>query len=186
MGVPAASTALGLPVSGQMSQWINRGGSGTEVTATPDDGYSFSRWSDDATTASRTDTNVQSNLSVTAEFLANHVITVTSTGQGQITPAGTSGAVSVPSGSSPVFTFTPADGYEVGSVKVDGVKQAVRRDWTFSNVRENHSIEVEFTKPETSGGGSGGGSGGSGGGSGSYTCAFGTPTWNPGGWWYCA
>ena len=55
-------------IQGNTTQTIKHGESGTQVTAMPYDNYVFDRWSDGVTTASRTDTNVTSNLSVTAYF----------------------------------------------------------------------------------------------------------------------
>ena len=55
-------------ISGQATQTVQHGQSGTEVEAVPSEGYRFVRWSDGVTTAKRTDTNVQANLNVTAEF----------------------------------------------------------------------------------------------------------------------
>ncbi|NLC67237.1 MAG: leucine-rich repeat protein [Clostridiaceae bacterium] len=58
-------------ISGSMTQSVSHGGSGTTVTAIPDTGYRFARWSDGVTTASRTDTNITGNIEVTAEFEIN-------------------------------------------------------------------------------------------------------------------
>ena len=61
----------GSSISGQATQTVQHGQSGTEVEAVPSEGYRFVRWSDGVTTAKRTDTNVQANLNVTAEFEKN-------------------------------------------------------------------------------------------------------------------
>ncbi len=55
-------------ITGETTQTVEPGEHGTIVTATPDEGYIFTQWSDGVTTASRTDTNVSADLSVTAEF----------------------------------------------------------------------------------------------------------------------
>jgi hypothetical protein len=55
-------------ITGTAFQTVSAGGSGTAVTATASSGYTFASWSDGLTTASRTDSNVQANLSVTANF----------------------------------------------------------------------------------------------------------------------
>ena len=55
-------------ISGQATQTVQHGGSGIEVEAVPNAGYRFVKWSDGRTTAKRTDSNVQGNLTVTAEF----------------------------------------------------------------------------------------------------------------------
>jgi trimeric autotransporter adhesin len=55
-------------ISGNTRQTVATGGSGTQVTAVPNTGYQFVSWSDGVMTASRTDTNVTRNISVTASF----------------------------------------------------------------------------------------------------------------------
>jgi hypothetical protein len=48
------------------------GTSGTPVTATPDPGYYFVKWSDDSTTNQRMDTNVSGDINVSASFAINY------------------------------------------------------------------------------------------------------------------
>ncbi len=55
-------------IDGEAVQTVPHGGDGSEVTAQSNTGYSFEIWSDGIETASRTDTNVTSNLDVTAFF----------------------------------------------------------------------------------------------------------------------
>lgn len=55
-------------ITGTTPQTINKGASGTAVTATPNTGYAFEKWSDDKTTATRTDTKVQVSATYTATF----------------------------------------------------------------------------------------------------------------------
>ena len=55
-------------IKGNNTQTVREGQSGTEVEAVANEGYKFVKWSDGRTTAKRTDSNVQANLSVTAEF----------------------------------------------------------------------------------------------------------------------
>ena len=81
-------------ISGTSPQTVNHNGSGTAVTAVANTGYHFVSWSDGVTTATRTDTNVTANKSVTAELrgqrqLHDHVLGGPG---GSISPAG---AVSV-------------------------------------------------------------------------------------------
>lgn len=70
----AAGHTLTYSVSGQgtltgaASQSVVHGGSGTAVTAAPSAGFEFFRWSDGVTTATRTDSNVDADLAVTAYF----------------------------------------------------------------------------------------------------------------------
>ncbi len=65
-------------LTGTTSQTVLSGVSGTTVTAVPDAGYGFSRWSDGVLVNPRTDTNVLANVSVTANFeLASDIVAVT-------------------------------------------------------------------------------------------------------------
>jgi hypothetical protein len=55
-------------VTGISPQTVAHGGDGTSVTAVPATGYDFVEWSDGPTANPRTDTNVISDIFVTAEF----------------------------------------------------------------------------------------------------------------------
>ncbi|MGI6618450.1 MAG: InlB B-repeat-containing protein [Bacillota bacterium] len=58
-------------ITGETTQTVKHGENGTAVTAVPNEGYHFVKWSDGLTDNPRTDTNVTSNISVTAEFAIN-------------------------------------------------------------------------------------------------------------------
>jgi len=70
-------------LTGQTSQIVNYGGSGTPVTAVgvPANEYHFVNWSDSSTANPRTDTNVTGNISVSASFAIN-TYTLTYNGNG--------------------------------------------------------------------------------------------------------
>jgi uncharacterized repeat protein (TIGR02543 family) len=55
-------------ITGITHQTVDYGANGTKVTAVPAAGYHFVKWSDGVLTASRTDTHVTANISVTASF----------------------------------------------------------------------------------------------------------------------
>ena len=55
-------------VTGITPQTINHGSDGTEVVAVADSNYHFVNWSDEITTAARTDTNITADISATANF----------------------------------------------------------------------------------------------------------------------
>ena len=55
-------------ISGEREQRVEHGGSGTPVTAVPDEGSVFVEWSDGMATATRTDTNVTEHKNLTAKF----------------------------------------------------------------------------------------------------------------------
>ncbi len=62
------SAGVGGRIIGATQQTVQYGANGTEVIAVPDEGYEFVRWSDGVTTATRTDSNVTANITITAEF----------------------------------------------------------------------------------------------------------------------
>ena len=62
-------------ISGTTPQTVNYGANGMAVTALPATGYSFTNWSDGSLANPRTDLNVTSNLTVTANFAASLVET---------------------------------------------------------------------------------------------------------------
>jgi uncharacterized repeat protein (TIGR02543 family) len=64
-------------LTGQVSQTVSYGASGTAVTAVPSSGYDFVGWSDGSAANPRTDTNVVSNISVTANFVSSGRRTIT-------------------------------------------------------------------------------------------------------------
>jgi hypothetical protein len=55
-------------LTGDASQTIDHGSTGSPVTAVPASGYHFVNWSDNGTDNPRTDSNITANLSVTANF----------------------------------------------------------------------------------------------------------------------
>jgi hypothetical protein len=63
-------------ITGTTSQTVNLGASGTPVTAVPSAGYYFVTWSDNVTTASRTDTSVTADKTLAATFAQLGTITV--------------------------------------------------------------------------------------------------------------
>lgn len=77
-------------ITGAASQTVDQGKDGTEVTAVANEGYHFAGWSDGVATASRTDTNVQGNVNVTASFKADW-ITIDFPGADETLPNGISG-----------------------------------------------------------------------------------------------
>lgn len=68
-------------IDGVSPQTVQEGQNGTAVTAVPNTGYHFVNWSDDSTQNPRIDTNVTTNISVTANFAIN-TYTVTYDGNG--------------------------------------------------------------------------------------------------------
>jgi hypothetical protein len=132
---------LGGTLSGDASQTVGYGGSGTAVTAVPNTGYHFVGWSDAVPTATRTDVSVTTNHSVTAAFAINtFTIAVSAGANGSITP----GTGLVDYGTSPTYAITPATGYHIATLTVDGVARTVQGSWTFTSVAADHTMAATF------------------------------------------
>src|SRR5262249_52700379 len=75
-------------VTGASPQTVNCGSDGTSVTAVPNACYHFVNWSDGSTANPRTDTNVQMDINVTANFAVNtYTLTYTAGPHGSISGA---------------------------------------------------------------------------------------------------
>jgi len=70
-----------------------------------------------------------------------HAVNATATNNGSITPAGTT---NVRHGESQTYTFTPAAGYEVAAVFIDGVNVGALESYTFDRTLADHTLAVEF------------------------------------------
>ena len=135
----AYTAGTGGSITGETSQMVLYGDNGTEVTAVPDEGYEFVRWSDGVTTAARTDSNVTSDVNVTAEF--RHIeLTLTYT-------AGTGGSITGEASQTVLYgesgtavTAVPDEGYEFVCWS-DGRTDNPRTD---SNVTSDINVTAEF------------------------------------------
>ena len=79
---------------------------------------------------------------LTAKFISSdYQITASAGSGGTLNP---SGAVFVNPGGNQSFSITPAAGYVVTNVVVDGVSQGAIRMYTFTNVVANHALSVAF------------------------------------------
>ena len=129
-------------LTGNSLQTVTHGGSGTMVTAVPDTGYHFVQWSDGILTATRMDTNVTADITVTATFAVNaYSITSSSGTNGTISPFTPQ---TVNYGSSVTFTVMPAAGYHVRDVLVDGNSVGAVTSCTFTGIMANHTISASF------------------------------------------
>ena len=124
---------------------VNYGGNQT-FTFTPATGYQVASVAVDGTAVTTASSYSFSN--VTASHTINvtfspltYTLTASAGSNGTISP---SGAVSVNYGGNQTFTFTPATGYQVASVAVDGTAVTTASSYTFSNVTANHTISVTF------------------------------------------
>src|SRR5262249_9700500 len=84
------------------------------------------------------DTSTSNQVAQVVNYL---VITASAGSNGAITPTG---AVNVNYGASKGFTFSPATGFHVDSVFVDGSSVDSLAGYTFTNVTANHTIDVKF------------------------------------------
>jgi PKD repeat protein len=90
-----------------------------------------------ATGPGGSNTKTQSNYIM----VNTYTISATAYANGSISPAGTTTVIS---GGSQTYTITPSSGYQVSTVKVDGVSVGPVTSYTFSNVTANHTIAVSF------------------------------------------
>lgn len=95
--------------------------------------------------------NVQADTAVEVTFREKKDIAVTTVidpvESGSITPAGVEGVVTVPEEGSQVFTFTPAKGYAIEKVEVDGqAVELIDNTYTLENVVEAATIKATFRK----------------------------------------
>ncbi|MFA5367751.1 MAG: S8 family serine peptidase, partial [Dehalococcoidia bacterium] len=75
-------------ITGDTPQAVDCGSSGSAVTAVPNDCYHFVNWSDLSTDNPRTDTNVQGDITVTANFAptgATYTLMINSSAYGNVT-----------------------------------------------------------------------------------------------------
>ena len=118
-------------------------GATVELTATPATGYHFTGWSGSLTgTTNPATVTMDGNKTITAGFaIDTFTLTASAGANGTISP---SGVTTLNYGASQTFTITPATGYHVADVLVDGVSVGAVTSHTISNVTANHTIDVTF------------------------------------------
>ena len=116
-------------ISGTRVQSVNYGSDASTVTAVPDLGYHFTIWSDGATTASRKDSNVQANKTLSASFALNTFIPTTTTfaTTGVETPEVAGVSITPTPTVTPTPSITPTE--EGGEVKGDTETLTDDSDW---------------------------------------------------------
>jgi hypothetical protein len=87
--------------------------------------------------------NLAANQTIAAPFAANPSYTITASvgPNGTISPAG---VTTLNPGGRQTYTITPAAGYTVRRVLVDGAYVGGMTSYTFTDIRGNHTIEVSF------------------------------------------
>ncbi len=126
-------------------------GDSETYTFTPNTGYHIADVKIDGvsnpqavTEGNYTFNNVTGNHTIEVSFAMN-TYTVTPS-------AGTNGSISsytvqtASNGDNQTYTFTPAKGYKIKDVLVDGVSVGTPESYTFTNITANHTVHVEFEK----------------------------------------
>ena len=142
--ITASSGANGT-ISPTGSTVVSSGGSQI-YTMTPASGYHVNTVTVDGasvgTVSSYTFSTVTANHTISVSFAVNTFTITSSAGtNGTNSPSGTT---VVSSGGSQTYTMTPASGYHVGTVTVDGTSVGAVSSYTFSTVTANHTISVSF------------------------------------------
>lgn len=115
-------------------------------TFTPNEGYKISDVLVDGVSvgavSSYTFSNITSNHTISVSFsIITYTISASAGIGGSISP---SGNVSVNYGSSKTFSISPNSGYKIDNVIVDDISVGSVNSYTFSNITENHTINVTF------------------------------------------
>jgi hypothetical protein len=93
--------------------------------------------------SSFTFSNVQAHHTISASFaIDTHTITASATGSGTISP---NGVTTLNCGTSQLYTMTPASGYYLSSLVVDGSSVPPAPTYTFTNVQVDHTIAATFS-----------------------------------------
>jgi hypothetical protein len=119
------------------------------LSATAASGSTFDGWSGGGCSGTGLCTiTMNANTDITANFktssVVSYYITASVSGRGgTIFPAGTS---FINSGNSITFSITPATGYSVANVAVDGISIGTVNSYTLSKIAANHTINATFKK----------------------------------------
>src|SRR5439155_905177 len=112
---------------------------GSAVTAVPSLGYHFVSWSDGVLTATRTDTNVTGNITVSASFVINqYTLTYTAGANGTI--SGTTPQTVNHGSNGTAVTAVPDTGYHF----VNWSDASTANPRTDTNVTANISVTANF------------------------------------------
>jgi len=126
-------------ITGSSTQSITFSANGTEVTATPNTGYYFTSWNDGLTNPTRTDSNIRSTQSYTANFAIN-TYTLTYTAGANGTLSGTTTQTVTHGSAGTEVIALPDVNYHFVSWS-DGVLTASRTD---SNVISTKNLFATF------------------------------------------
>ncbi len=136
------SATDGGSIDGDVCQTVESGASGDSVTAVAQHGYEFVEWSDGVKTATRQDTDIQGNKSITAIFKKkNYSVTYLTNGDDGVLVGATEQTVKHGANASTVTAQPKNECYFVEWS--DGVKTATRQD---TDIQEDKSITAIFHK----------------------------------------
>jgi hypothetical protein len=124
-------------------------GSQVQISASPNNDWTFSGWSDNGSTQSpRTITVPSGGATYTANFtIIQYTVTPSAGANGTINP---NTVQTINSGGSVTFTATPASGYVVSQWVVNNsVAQTGGTSYTLNNVTANTPVQVTFTTAPT-------------------------------------
>ena len=77
-----------------------------------------------------------------------HLISVTTDGNGTVSPGNEQNSVAVPHGGDVTFTITPDQGYVLGEIYVDYVLQRISNPFVLNNVVGSHVLYVTFNRTQ--------------------------------------
>ena len=124
---------------------IVNSGANQAFTITPNNGYVIYDVLVDSSSvgkvSSHTFYNVTGNHTISASFVDTCTITASAGSNGSISPPG---AVPVTPGANRIFNISPASGYMVSNVLVDGISVGAVTSHKFTNVIADHTISASF------------------------------------------
>ena len=150
--VPATSGAVAFDsVSYSHGNTASKAAGTYAIAAHPAAGCAFARWEttggiavgDAAAALATCKVTGSGTLRMVQSAILTYTITASAGTGGTITP---SGSISVASGSSQAFTFTPSTGYRIADLLVDGVSAGPFGTYTFAHVTADHTIAAVFAK----------------------------------------
>lgn len=147
-------------LSGNLNQTgVPYGGNGTAVTAQANTGYHFVQWSDGVTTATRTDTDVAANISVTATFAVNVLVFTTQPADvargnalGTIAVTEQDGNGNTISDNATVdFSIASVCGaLDLGAVQMSGGVATLNSSQVFNTLHSGYRITAQIANPSAS------------------------------------
>jgi len=130
-------------IVGTATQTVTYGSNGSAVTASPNEGYKFTSWSDGVTTAERTDKSVSNDINVTANFIFDKYTLRYKLGLGGKSLLGDS-LQFVSSGASGAEVYVVAEAGYTFARWSDGSTDNPRTD---KNVKDNITVTAYFADP---------------------------------------